>query len=133
VSAHAGVLLAGLRRLVVLLAVVAGLTIGLSLLVGLALGSSAGRAVATGLYVVGSFFLVVGVLSGIRGPVRPKGDDEGRDAVGGLFGVGISSRGIRTASDDERSDATSTSWLFLTLGLLLLVLAVAVDGRTRLL
>jgi hypothetical protein len=133
VSAHAGVLLAGLRRLVVLLAVVAGLTIGLSLLVGLALGSSAGRAVATGLYVVGSFFLVVGVLSGIRGPVRPKGDDEGRDAVGGLFGVGIFSRGIRTASDDERSDATSTSWLFLTLGLLLLVLAVAVDGRTRLL
>jgi len=126
-------LLAAARRLAVLFGAIAGLTIGLSLLTGLALDSPAGRAVPTGLYVVGSFLLVVGVFSGIRGPVRPKGDDEGREGMGGLFGVGIFSQGIRTATADERRDARSTSRLFLTIGLLLLVLAIGLDDRTRLL
>ncbi len=128
----AGPLLAGLRRLAALLGVFTALTVALSVLVGLALGTSAGRAVPTGLYVVGCFLLAVGVLAGIRGPVRPKGGDEGRDAVGGLFGIGVYSRGIRTASADERRDAGSTSWLFLTLGFALLVLGIAVDGRISL-
>jgi hypothetical protein len=129
----AGPLLAGLRRLVVLLAVFAGLTAGLAVLAGLALGTPASRAVPTGLYVVACFLLAVGVLAGIRGPVRPKGGDEGRDAVGGLFGIGVFAQGIRTASADERRDAGSTSWLFLTLGFALLVLGVVVDGRIALL
>ncbi len=126
-------LLAAARRFVVLLAVVAGIVIGFSLLAALAFDASAGAAVPRGLYVVGCFLLLVGVFSGIRGPLRPKGDDEGRDAVGGLFGIGIFSQGIRTASPDERRDARSTSWLFFSLGLALIVLGVASDGRTSLL
>ena len=125
-------LLAAARRFAVLLAVVAGVTAGISLLAALALDASPGAAVPRGLYVVGCFLLLVGVFSGIRGPLRPKGDDERRDAVGGLFGIGIFSQGIRTASPDERRDARSTSWLFFCLGLALLVLGVAVDGRTSL-
>ena len=125
-------LLDAARRFGGLLAVFGGLTVLISLLVALALGTPAGRAVPTGLYVVGAFLLVVGVFSGIRGPVRPKGGDEGRDAVGGLFGIGIFAKGIRTASADERSDARSTSWLFLALGFLLIALGVAVDGRASL-
>jgi hypothetical protein len=65
--------------------------------------------------------------------VRPKGDDESRDGVAGLFGVGVFAQGIRTASGDERRDASSTSWLFLTLGFGLLVLGVVVDARIELL
>lgn len=126
-------LLAAARRFAVLLAVLAGVIVGISLLAALALDASLGAAVPRGLYVVGSFLLLVGVFSGIRGPVRPKGSDEGRDAVGGLFGIGIFSGGIRTASADERQSARSTSWLFFSLGLALIVLGVVTDGSTSLL
>ncbi len=126
-------LVAAARRFAVLLAVLAGITAGISLLAALAFGASAGAAVPRGLYVVGCFLLLVGVFSGIRGPVRPKGGDEGRDAVGGMFGIGVFAQGIRTASLDERRDARATSWLFLSLGLALIVLGVAADGRTSLL
>jgi len=127
------VLLAAARRFAVLLAVVAGVTAGISVLAALAVDASAGAVVPRGLYVVGCFLLLVGVFSGIRGPVRPKGGDEGRDGVGGLFGIGIFAQGIRTASADERRDARATSWLFFSLGLALIVLGVAADGRTSLL
>jgi hypothetical protein len=126
-------LLAAARRFTGLLAVLAGVIVGISLLAALALDASPGAAVPRGLYVVGSFLLLVGVFSGIRGPVRPKGGEEGRDAVGGLFGIGIFSGGIRTASVDERRSARSTSWLFFCLGLALIVLGVATDGSSSLL
>jgi hypothetical protein len=126
-------LLAAARRFAALLAALGGLTAGISVLVALAFGASVAAAVPRGLYIVGSFLLLVGVFSGIRGPLRPKGGDEGRDAVGGLFGIGIFSQGIRTASADERQDARATSWLFLSLGVALIVLGVATDGRTSLL
>jgi uncharacterized membrane protein HdeD (DUF308 family) len=127
------VLLAAARRFGVLLAAVAGITAAISLLAGLALDASPGASLPRGFYLVGCFLLLIGVFSGIRGPVRPKGGDEGRDAVGGMFGIGIFSQGIRKATPNERRDARSTSWLFLWLGLALLVLGVAVDGRTSLL
>jgi len=125
-------LLAAARRFAVLLAALAGVTAGIALLAALAFDASPAAAVPRGFYVVGCFLLLVGVFSGIRGPVRPKGGEEGRDAVGGLFGIGIFSQGIRTASADERRDARSTSWLFFCLGLALIVLGVATDGRTSL-
>lgn len=125
-------LLAAARRFTVLLAILSGLTAGISLLVALALDASPGDAVPRGLYVLGCFLLLIGVFAGIRGPLRPKGGDEARDAMGGLFGIGIFSQGIRTASADERRDARSTSWLFFCLGLALIALGVAIDGRTSL-
>jgi len=127
------VLTAAARRLAGLVAVVAGITVGFSLLAGLAFGGSLGRAVSTGLYVVGCFLLLLGFFSGARGPLRPRGGEEGRDAVGGLFGIGITARGVRSATGEERQDARATTWLFFTLGLLLIALGVAVDGRTALL
>jgi hypothetical protein len=126
-------LLAAARRLAVLLAAVTGITVGFSLLVGLAFGGSLARAIATGLYLVGCFLLVLGVFAGVRGPLRPRGEDEGRDALGGLFGIGVLAQGARTATGEERQDARATTWLFFTLGLVLIVLGVAVDGRSALL
>lgn len=126
-------LLAPARRFGGLLGAFAAVVAVLSLLAGLALGTEPGRAVATGLYLVGAFLLLIGVFAGIRGPLRPKGGDEGRDAVAGIFGIGIFSRGIRTATVEERRDSRSTTWLFFSLGLCLIVLGVLVDGRASLL
>ena len=127
-------LLAAARRFAGLLVALVAIVAVLALLGGLALGSGAVRSVVTGLYVVGAFLLVVGVFAGVRGPLRPKaGEEEERDAVGGLFGIGIFSRGIRTATVDERRDARSTTWLFFTLGLCLILLGVLIDSRASLL
>ncbi len=73
------------------------------------------------------------MFNGLRGPVRPRGDDDEREAVGGLFGVGIFSGGIRTATADERADARGTTWLFLALGFALVIVGAALDPRASVL
>jgi hypothetical protein len=125
-------LLPAIRRFAVLVAAAVVLVAGVSALAGIVLGASSLRSAATGLYVVGSFLLVLGVFNGLRGPVRPRGADEDREAVGGLLGVGIFSGGIRTATADERADARSTTWLFLALGAAMIVVGVVLDPRTSL-
>jgi hypothetical protein len=115
------------------IALIAGGIVGLTLLGGalaaLLFGMALDRAVSTGLYLVGSFLVLVGVFAGLRGPVRPGGDDEGRSALGGLLGFGIFSSGVRTATAEERLDARATAWLFLALGVALVLLGVLVDDR----
>jgi hypothetical protein len=119
------------RRLVVLLGAAILVVGGVSALVGLALGGPAMRSAATGLYIVGCFLIVLGVFNGLRGPVRPKAADE--EAFGGILGFGIFSGGIRAASADERADARATTWLFLVLGVGMIVVGVLLDPRTDLL
>jgi len=125
-------LLPAARRLVVLLGAAILVVGGVSALVGLALGGPATRSAATGLYLVGCFLIVLGVFNGLRGPVRPKGADE-EQAFGGILGFGIFSGGIRAASADERADARATTWLFLVLGVAMVVVGVLLDPRTDLL
>jgi hypothetical protein len=126
-------LLAAGRRLVVLLGAAILLTAGLSAAIGAALGSGATRSAATGLYLVGSFLILLGVFAGLRGPVRPRGKDEEQQPLAGLFGLGIFSAGVRPASADERADARSTTWLFLVVGVAMIVAGILVDPRTDLL
>ena len=121
------------RRIVVLFGsavVVIGLVSGL---IALALGSSMWRGAATGLYLVGCFLIVLGVFAGVRGPLRPAGSEEDGDALGSLLGVGIFSKGVRSATSDERADARATAWLFLAMGLTMILVGIAVDPRTALL
>ena len=123
---------AAARRIVVLFgtAVVAvGLVSGA---IGLAFGSSVSRAAATGLYLVGCFLIVLGVFAGIRGPLRPAGSDEDGDALGSLLGIGIFAKGVRSATSEERADARATAWLFLAMGLTMIVVGIALDPRTGL-
>ncbi len=108
-------------------------TAGVAALIGLALGGPAARSAATGLYLIGCFLIVLGVFNGIRGPVRPKGGDEEHEAVGGILGFGIFSGGVRAASADERADARATTWLFLALGIAMIVVGAILDPRTHLL
>ena len=126
-------LLPAARRFVVLSGAAILVVGGGGAVLGLALGAPASRSAATGLYVVGCFLLVLGVFNGLRGPVRPKGTDEDGEVTGGLLGMGIFSGGIRTASADERADARATTWLFLTLGVAMIVVGVLADPRTELL
>lgn len=118
-------------RIVALVGVVAGVTGVSSLVVGALVGSDLERALATGFYIVGCFLIVLGFFAGVRGPLRPRGSDDGDepDAVGGLFGIGISGRGVRQATGEERSDAFATTWLFLAIGAALIAFGVVADAR----
>lgn len=124
---------AAARRIVLLFGSAIVLIAALAAAIGLALGSSAARSAATGLYLVGCFLLVLGVFAGVRGPLRPSGEPgEDGDAIGSLLGVGIFSKGVRTATSDERADAHSTAWLFLAMGMAMILVGIAVDPRTKL-
>ncbi|HET9286751.1 MAG TPA: hypothetical protein VFO26_04255 [Gaiella sp.] len=124
---------AAARRIVLLFGSAIVLIAALAAAIGLALGSSAARSAATGLYLVGCFLLVLGVFAGVRGPLRPSGEPgEDGDAIGSLLGVGIFSKGVRTATSDERADAHSTAWLFLAMGMAMIIVGIAVDPRTKL-
>ena len=123
----------GVRRMLAIVAGVSAVTLVVSLLGALALGSDLARAVATGFYLAGAFFIVVGVFSGVRGPVRPGKTDEEAPAAVGLFGIGLSYRGVRTATATERQDALVTAVLFLGLGVTLIVFGVLADSQVELL
>ena len=123
-------MLTAARRLVVILAVVLGVTACMSALFGLLAGSSLSRSVSTGLYLVGCFLIVLGFFSGVRGPVRPRAKvDDDAPPVAAAFGVGAFWSGVRTATEGERSDALTTAWLFLVLGVGLVLAGVLVDSR----
>lgn len=121
-------MLAGLRRLAILLAATAVGIGGLAALGGLAFGGSVERAVSVAYYVVGAFLLVLGFFSGVRGPLRPRGSEEVGDPVTGMFGIGLATRGARRATEGEQRDTLATAAIFLTVGLWLVLLGVVVDG-----
>ena len=121
----------GIRRILALVAAVSTATVVLSLVAGLAVGAAVGRAVATGCYVVGAFFLLAGVAIGSRGPVRPKPATDREPALT-LFGLGVGARGVRPATDEERRDAIALTWVFLALGLALIVFGVLADSAVEL-
>jgi hypothetical protein len=113
-------LLAALRRFLVLLVLAAGVTVAGSLLLGVLTGAPPRRAASVGLYLVGSFLLVAGFFFGNRGPVRLRGDD-GVPLLG--------SRIVRWASPAEREEAINTSAIFVVLGFVLVLLGVVADDR----
>jgi hypothetical protein len=117
------VLLAGLRRFAILVAVAVAVTAVVSGLVAVLSGQPVRRSVTVGLYLVGSVFVMLGFFAGNRPPVRADGEQAG------LFGGLIPRGSARWMTASERRDQISTSALFLTLGLTLLAAGVAVDGR----
>lgn len=120
-------MLAGLRRLLVLL-VATALGLGaLAAAVGAAVGASVERSVSVTYYVVGAFLLVLGFFAGTRGPLRPRHAEE-TEAVTGLFGVGLAMRGARRATHGEQQDSLATAGIFLAVGIWLILLGVLVDG-----
>ena len=119
------VLLAGLRRFAVLVAIAVVVTAVVSAVLAAATGQPVRRAVTVGLYLVGSVFVMLGFFAGNRAPVRADGDQPG------LFGNLVPKGAARWMTPAERRDQISTSALFLTLGLTLLATGIAIDGRHR--
>jgi hypothetical protein len=117
---------AAARRFLVLLVAVAGGTALFSLLLGLALGASIARSISLGFYLVGSFLLISGFFVGNRGPVRLKGDP----GVG-VFGI-FRNRRLRWATGSEQFESLSLSFVFVVLGLVLIILGVVADTRYQL-
>lgn len=110
------------RRLLLLLVSVAAGTALVSLALGALAGSKVDRSVSLGWYIIGSFLLVAGFFIGNRGPFRAKGDD-----AGGL--LILRARPIRRATLEEREEAINNSAVFVTVGLVLIILGVAADSR----
>jgi len=113
------VLVAALRRLAIVFAVLFGGTVVVSALLGLLFGATAQRSVSLGLDLVGSFFLVIGFFVGVRGPFRLGGGD--LSAAGSRF--------VRWAQPDERVETINLSALFVTVGFVLVLIGLAIDPR----
>ena len=125
-------MLAGLRRLAILLV---GTAAGLGAVAaagGAVFGSSVERSISVVFYIVGAFLLVLGFFAGTRGPFRPRGAEES-DAVTGMFGVGLAMRGARRATHGEQQDSVATAGIFIVVGLWLIALGVAIDGNVHIL
>jgi hypothetical protein len=121
-------LAAALRRLVFLLAIAAAVTALFSVAIGFLLGAGLSRSISLGFYAVGSFLLIAGFFVGNRGPVRAKsGDDPGL----GLFGV-FRNRRLRWASGSELAESLNLSFVFVAVGVFLIVLGVITDPRYKL-
>jgi hypothetical protein len=115
-------LLAAARRLLLIFLIVGGGAILVGASVGLLVGSSLNRSISLGLYLVGSVLLLGGFLMGSRGPVRRVGE-EGPMTVG---------RALRRATPEEMRESVNLSFLLVAVGIVLLMLAVAIDRRVDL-
>ena len=122
-------LAAGLRRLVQFAAGTTVFVAVCSVVVGVLFGADLRRSISLGLYGVGSLFVIVGVFYGIRPPVRTTGGG----GSPGIFGSLAAGGGIaRWADRDDIEESLGLSAVFVGIGLLLIVIGVAIDPRSRL-
>jgi peptidoglycan/LPS O-acetylase OafA/YrhL len=117
-------LVAAARRFLALLLLVGSGIAVVSIVLGMALGERAQRSLAVGLYLGGSFMMIAGFFVGNRGPARPT---EGSSVV-----PFIGARMLRWATAEERDETINDSAIFVSLGLVLLVLGAMADSHHRL-
>lgn len=118
-------LLLGVRRFVTVAAVCIAITAVASALLGLVFRDPVTRSLAVGFYLAACLSMILGVCYGLRPPVRQDGD---QGAIGGLFGIFLSSP-VRFATPEERQDSLASSAVFVALGLVLALVGVLCDGR----
>ena len=111
---------AGLVRLARILAFLIGSTELLSLAIGLLAGSSPARAVSLGFLLMGSFVFVAGAAIGMRGPARHVKTQEGRVL------------GVTHAPQRERLESINVSYLFVFIGIVLVVFGIVIAPNARL-
>jgi hypothetical protein len=122
-------LLAALRRLGFLVLLASGVTVAGSLLLGVLLGSGLGRSLSLGFYFMGCFLLISGFFVGNRGPARVKSETAGPSLLPfGMFGE----RRLRWATPSEQYDTIRSSAVFITVGVVLIVIGAIVDSRQSL-
>jgi hypothetical protein len=121
---------AAFRRLAVLVVLSSGIIVATSVVFGLLAGAPLDHAVAIGFYVVGSFLLVAGFFVGNRGPTRVASETPG---AGWMPFPMFGNRKMRWATREEQQETINQSAVFITLGAILVLLGIAVDGRHRVL
>ena len=127
-------LLAGLRRMGAIFAVVLAVTVMVSIALGLVAGSPVRRSVSVGLYLVAVVCIVLGLFQGIKPPVRPlrsASEEDPPSPVGGMLGTRAGGP-LRWATGEERGESIATAGFLLGMGVLLIVLGTIVDGRRAL-
>lgn len=113
---------AGLRRIVVILAVVLAGTAAISVGLGALARADLARALADGFYVVGALALVGSFVLGSRGPMRvDRTVDPDRPTRG------LRQRGFRKATPEERTETRWTSLGLFVFGIVLVLIGAAVD------
>lgn len=122
-------LLAALRRFLLLVLLCVGVTMAGSLLFGLLAGSSLERALSLGFYIVGSFLLVCAFFVGNRGPTVVDSESPGPMVLPMLNFTG---RRLRWATRSEQDETISNSAVFVCLGLVLVTFGILVDSRRSL-
>jgi hypothetical protein len=136
------VLRSGLRRLVVIFAVIFAVTAVVSLVLGALAHANLERALAVGFYASGAAVLIGSFVFGLRGPVRgewgtaqdvhgqsPDGLQGAAEAPvphGGTFG-GLMPRKVRRTTPDERTDARQNSVALFVLGIVLILIGSGFD------
>jgi hypothetical protein len=112
---------AGRRFLLLVAGIAAVLAVG-STVVALALGISVNRAISISFEVFGSFLLVAAFFFGNRGPLRSRNTD-------GSFRPRV----MRRATVDEHKESINESAVFVSIGLVLVLIGLAIDERVQLL
>ena len=134
----------GLRRLVVIFAVIFAVTAAVSVVLGALAHANLERALAVGFYASGAAVLIGSFVFGLRGPVRGEwgtaqgglGHGESPDGLqgageapvphGGTFG-GLMPRKVRRTTVDERTDARRNSIALFVLGIVLILIGSGFD------
>ena len=116
----------GLRRLFLLIAGCVAVTALGSVIVGALVGASLDRALTIGFYLGGCFLMLAGFFVGNRGPARVK--SEGQHTGGMLLPFG-GGRNLRWASLGEQNETINTSAVYISLGLILVAIGIALDSR----
>jgi hypothetical protein len=127
------VLLSGLRRLLILFAVIFAVTAVVSVVLGALAHANLERALAVGFYAAGSAVLIGSFVFGLRGPVRGEWEATPgaevpdmpvpRPNVGGI----MPPRKVRRTTADERSDARRNSIALFGLGIALILIGSGFD------
>ena len=120
-------IVAGLRRLFLLIFGAAALTALGSVVIAELVGASLGRSLTVGFYLVGCFLMLAGFFVGNRGPARVKAETGDHSTpLGMLLGGG---RNLRWATLGEQNETINNSAVFIALGLVLVAIGVVIDSR----
>jgi hypothetical protein len=120
-------ILAALRRFGLLVLLCVSVTAVLSLLLGALLGASIDRSLTLGFYLTGCFLLVTGFFVGNRGPARVKSETPGLSIL--PFPMFGGARQLRWATPGEQYETITSSGVFISVGLILVLVGTLVDSR----
>jgi amino acid transporter len=126
------VLLSGLRRLLIVFAVICAVTAVVSVVLGALAHANLERSLAVGFYAAGAAVLIGSFVFGLRGPVRGEWDaplgEEVKELPVPRAGLGgVIPRKVRRTTADERTDARRNSIALFGLGIVLILIGSGFD------